>query len=484
MNLGRAASLHSWVHLGVVAILAPLLLFPRLPWMPVVLAVPLVWVAGFVVRRHFVEPNLLNPLLLALLIMVGVSVWATFDVSFSLGKIAGTLLGVFALLAAIQWLDRDRRLWIATGLFCLGGLGFALLGFLITPFSAKLPLVRAVIPYLPPRLPVPVPEGALNANPVGGSLVLFLPLIGVLGWMLTRQIVGERWGRALGWVLLAGGSGALGVLVLTQSRSAWAGFMVSIGLLLVIRYRWLRWAALGVVVLAVVGLLVWAPWNQEAVGEVVESGAGEIGLAARMEIWNRAVYGIQDFPFTGMGMNAFRKVVHVLYPLFLISPDTDIASAHNQFLQTALDLGIPGLVAYAGILTAIGRMLWLSGRRTGSSFRRALALGVGAGLLAQLTYMMTDAIPLGAKLGSFWWAAVTLAVATFRLEFGEVDLGRWRVFEVMLTWVLLSLVAISFVGDYPYPSLAIALVGGVYLGFLSVPSVDSQREGAKDAKVL
>jgi putative inorganic carbon (HCO3(-)) transporter len=407
---------------------------------------------------------------------VGVSVWATFDVEFSLGKIAGTLLGVFAFLAGIQWLDRDRRFWIAVGLFCAAGVGFALLGFLITPFSPKLPLIRAVIPYLPPRLPVPVPEGALNANPVGGSLVLFLPLLGVLGWTLSTGKLHGAWLRRLGWVILAGGTGTFGVLVLSQSRSALVGFVVSVGLLMIFRYRWLRWVALGVVVLSVVGLLLWAPWNQEAVGDVVESGAGEMGLTARMEIWDRAIYGIQDFPFTGMGMNAFRKVVHVLYPLFLISPDTDIASAHNQLLQTALDLGIPGLVAYVGIWAALGRMLWLAGRRGSDRLRRVLVLGIGCGLAAQLTYMMTDAVPLGAKLGIFWWAALTLGVAAFKLEFGEVNIGRWRVLEVMLTWILLSLVAISFVGDYPYVSLGIAVVGGIYLGFLSVPGVDLLRE--------
>ncbi|MFZ0426947.1 MAG: hypothetical protein WAO20_02435, partial [Acidobacteriota bacterium] len=105
----------AWVHLGAVLLVAPLLLLPRIGWMPAALIVPAVWLAGFAVRRHFVEPTPLNPLLLALLGMVLVSVWATFDVEFSLGKIAGTLLGIFALLAAVQWIDRPRRLWMALG---------------------------------------------------------------------------------------------------------------------------------------------------------------------------------------------------------------------------------------------------------------------------------------------------------------------------------------------------------------------------------
>ena len=39
-----------------------------------------------------------------------------------------------------------------------------------------------------------------------------------------------------------------------------------------------------------------------------------------IEIWSRALYALQDFPFTGVGLGAFRRVVNVLYPLFLVPP--------------------------------------------------------------------------------------------------------------------------------------------------------------------
>lgn len=57
-----------------------------------------------------------------------------------------------------------------------------------------------------------------------------------------------------------------------------------------------------------------------------------LGLEARVEIWSRAVYAIQDFPFTGCGLGTFRRIVPILYPLFLISSDADIGHAHNLFL--------------------------------------------------------------------------------------------------------------------------------------------------------
>ena len=64
--------------------------------------------------------------------------------------------------------------------------------------------------------------------------------------------------------------------------------------------------------------------------------------------------------FTGMGMDTFRSVVNVLYPLQIISagsPIKDIGHAHNEFLQAALDLGIPGLIAFISIYIVAFTML-------------------------------------------------------------------------------------------------------------------------------
>jgi putative inorganic carbon (HCO3(-)) transporter len=56
-------------------------------------------------------------------------------------------------------------------------------------------------------------------------------------------------------------------------------------------------------------------------------------------------------------MNAFRKVVPVLYPLFTIPSELDIPHAHNEFLQAALDLGIPGLIAFLVLYIGVFWML-------------------------------------------------------------------------------------------------------------------------------
>jgi putative inorganic carbon (HCO3(-)) transporter len=142
-------------------------------------------------------------------------------------------------------------------------------------------------------------------------------------------------------------------------------------------------------------------------------------LSVRFEIWSRAIYGIQDFAFTGMGMNAFRRVVPVLYPLFSIDPTMDIGHAHNAFLQAALDLGIPGLIAYLSVHVSAFAMLVSTWRRRGrlpfpEPLSRALILGLGGGLAAHLIYGLTDAVALGAKPGVLWWMLLGLVASLYR----------------------------------------------------------------------
>jgi putative inorganic carbon (HCO3(-)) transporter len=143
-------------------------------------------------------------------------------------------------------------------------------------------------------------------------------------------------------------------------------------------------------------------------------------LSGRFEVWSRAIYGIQDFPFTGMGMNTFRRVVHVLYPLFTVSPETDIGHAHNEFLQAALDLGIPGLIAFLALNLGAFAMLASSWRQRAElpfsePLSRALILGLGGGLAAHLIYGMTDAVALGAKPGVLWWMLLGLVAGLYRV---------------------------------------------------------------------
>jgi len=118
-------------------------------------------------------------------------------------------------------------------------------------------------------------------------------------------------------------------------------------------------------------------------------------------------------------MITFRHFVHVLFPLFLVGPDFDVAHAHNEFLQAALDLGLPGLIAflalYIGAFWMLFKIWWLAPYSTLDTPQslRFLVLGLGGGLFAHMVYGMTDAVALGAKPGLLFWMLLGLIAALF-----------------------------------------------------------------------
>jgi putative inorganic carbon (HCO3(-)) transporter len=87
------------------------------------------------------------------------------------------------------------------------------------------------------------------------------------------------------------------------------------------------------------------------------------------------------------------------------------AHAHNQFITTGAELGIPGLVAYIAILIGAGWMAWVIWKRSGDPWMRTAAAGLISGQLAFHIFGLGDAIPLGVKAGVFFWASPALIAA-------------------------------------------------------------------------
>lgn len=124
----------------------------------------------------------LNVALALLLVMALISVYATFDVEFSLPKLAGLLLGVFVFFGLVRFVgENEGRLRLAVLAFCAGGIALVPVYLLGTQWKLKLPLLGDIAGLFPVRLTgLPGAAGGFNANPVGGSVILFLPLLFLL----------------------------------------------------------------------------------------------------------------------------------------------------------------------------------------------------------------------------------------------------------------------------------------------------------------
>ena len=404
-----------WLEPALVLMLAPVFLFPRPRRSMLFVLLPLMFVIHLIARKRIVERSPANAPLVFLLLMVLVSLYATYDISFSLPKIAGTVLGAAIFFAIINSVSSSRALALLLAAFILGSIGLSIMGLLGTQWIYKVPVLGSITAHLPMRIKgLPGAEEGFHPNAVAGGLILFLPLQVALLLSAWRSRLKKRVVLlVLGPLVINGG-----VLILTQSRGGWFGLAIGMLLLFAWMYRPGRWAALAVFLAGTVIVLWLGPRKvgDELMASIGSTSSVVPSIEGRLEVWNRALYGIADFPFTGMGMNTFRKVVHVLYPLFLTSPDTDIASCHNQLLQTALDLGIPGLVAYVALLAAAVSMGFQVWRHSEHRWMQASAQGLVCGILAQQVFGITDSIPLGAKVGIFFWVALGILAAMYRLK--------------------------------------------------------------------
>ena len=399
------------------------LLSPQLS--PILLCVPLLLL---VQKAAPGAPSRRTPLdwpLLGLALMVLLSLYATFDIALSAPRIAGLILGLGTYYMVARFGQSTTGWWLSLAVFAALGLGVAgaaLFGMAWTPKIAVLSALTSRLPNL--LLGVPGIGAGVNPNEVAGILAWVIPVLaavgvdGVVHAAAWREALGEK-RAALANVFVIGVTlFALAVLVLAQSRGGYLALgLVALGWAwLAVPPRWRGAALAGAVVVGAAGLL--ALWQTGVASELFtshsEPGQGSLSvdsLPGRLEIWSRAIYAIQDFPFTGIGVNTFQPTVNELYPLFLFGAAPGVPHAHNEFLQAALDLGLPGLVAFVALYVGAFWMVAAIGRA--KARWKTLCLGLGGGLLAHLVWGLTDCICLGSASGPYFWLLLGLVAGLY-----------------------------------------------------------------------
>jgi putative inorganic carbon (HCO3(-)) transporter len=146
--------------------------------------------------------------------------------------------------------------------------------------------------------------------------------------------------------------------------------------------------------------------SQTVVGEMASTGT----LAFRQQVWRIATWMMSDFPFTGVGMGTFNDVAVRLYPF----PDVPDPGAHNLFLQTGVDLGFPGLIAYLAILI-LALFMSLSSiaelDRQGDIPLWAMSIGLFAGTVALIFHGLVDITVWGTRAAFVPWLIIGLITA-------------------------------------------------------------------------
>lgn len=178
-----------------------------------------------------------------------------------------------------------------------------------------------------------------------------------------------------GWVRVALIGAALALLaavLLTYSRSAYAGLLVGGAVFALLRARLL------LVVGALCAVLVFAlvPRVQERV-----IGIRSVDETAQLRVvsWSNAIEVVKDHPLTGVGYNAY-KFAQVKYGFLTDPAEHSAGGSDSSVLTVAVTTGAVGVVAF-------GWLWWeqfaTAGVRTRSrGFRRGLSYGAFAGLVS------------------------------------------------------------------------------------------------------
>jgi putative inorganic carbon (HCO3(-)) transporter len=386
----------------------------------VLLALAAVWLVSLALAPTLLPATPFNLLLLLWCGALAMGILVSADPVETLPKATGLILGLAVWRFVVIAATTRRRVAVAVVAFLLMSLGFTLLGALNMRELPKIPLLSALNPFQVVMLPR-LSDLAVHPNQLAALISIYLPLL----FSLLLAPPGGRRARWLRPALALLAALSVLVLVLTQSRGGWVAAAAGLFTLLVlwaailppsVARRAARLLAVAVVVTALSALLwigpsrvrqLWLdPPSQSALGTFTT-------LNYRQALWPWAITAIGDFPFTGVGLGAFRQVVFRFYPIAM-TPDPAIGHAHNIFLQTALDVGLPGLAVYGAILLLAAVAGWRVARRDAGF--RAVSLGLLAGLVGLHVFGLADALVLGSKMGLAFWFALGLLTAMHKEE--------------------------------------------------------------------
>lgn len=404
-----------FVELALLAVTAPILYFPHRFTEELLASAICLLAAGWVWRRwrigRWYRPTPADwPIFFLFVVMLPIAVWAApgpLREEYAIPRALILIWNFFLFWTVVSHGSRNPDL---NRVLFAGFLGAGALLALIIPFGmnwrTRFPGADLVISRIPTPLAGRFDGAALgfDSNQTAGFLLYMLPLLVAL---TVGRLLHRRWRSPVTWLLVAV-TGWMGLLLLgTQSRGGLLGFGVGLVVMALINWRWGRYGLL----VGGLGLALALPFlptsnlisRLDDAAVVTALGGAENLTDFRVEVWRHALIAIQDFPIMGLGLGAFRKVVFLLYPIW-VPPTYDIAHAHNFFLQSALDFGLPGLVALVAIYLLIANTLFAGW----NVFPRAWSIGLWGCLIAQSVYSLLDAVAMGSKPNLFFWMLLAL----------------------------------------------------------------------------
>jgi len=408
-----------WIQAGILLVLSPFFLFPRVNLTWLYLVVPIIIIFRWWKEGAFFKRTILDWGIGLLLIQVFVTCFVVPDLWFSLPKIAGVVFGVLVFYSMLHVLEKEN--WIKWGVYGFLGMGGVFTVFGVVGIGMRFGhetdlgsfndfLYKNLIKIFPHyNWHLPGAEEGFNPNGVAGTLTLIFPLFLVALYAYLKKREGYYFGRkrnvfliVLFTVVIIMGL----VLYISQSVGAW----IALVLTMILIYAFVKARRKSVAVILTALSLVLAFFlnsliNIQISDEAKARGTFERKSFIRMKLWNIGIEAAGEHPLTGIGMNMLRRGDEISYKM---------AHSHNHLIHTAAEMGIPGLAAYLAVLVGAGVMVVLVWRRGKTGWMRMSVLGLGAGQMAHFIWGMGDTFTLGGKPGIVFWVSLSLITGIYQ----------------------------------------------------------------------
>jgi putative inorganic carbon (hco3(-)) transporter len=401
------------VSLGILGLLGPFFIFPREERNWVLIAGVAVLFAGrWVFERKFLPRTPIDAAMALLVIWALIGMLDVNDLTAGASKIAGLAYGVvffYVLIGALRTLVRVK---IAIIIFISMSLAVSLIGTLSRLDSLSIPQLdeNKIFKSIPKVIiKFERAETGINPNPLGGTLLLFIPP-GMMAFAFLLKKKNKFAKQTTRYLLIFGMAIILGAeffaIIFSRSSGAWLAF----GFILLMMGKKKRpiKVCLGLAAVFAFFFILNSPdLNKNA---VIKNTRESLNLSAssRLPVWKGGLEAARAHPIFGLGLDRLRTTPPFKY---------EYAHAHNQFIHLAAEMGIPALIAYLAILIGAGWMTIGAIRVKMPEWMILIMRGLAWGQIGFAIFGMTDAIPLGSKPGLFFW--ISLALMTSIYLFGS-----------------------------------------------------------------
>jgi O-antigen ligase len=262
-----------------------------------------------------------------------------------------------------------------------------------------------------------------NANHMADLLVITLPFLAAVlarAGRSGRNV--QRYSAAV--ALVAGAALVIAVGIALNGSLAGYGlavpvFLASAMIMLPRRSGALRWmpALSGILLIAAVGWLATTPLSSES---ALRSNA-QTSVQSREEILRTSAKAAADFMPLGSGIGSFQRVYALYEDHDRLDPTTYVNHAHNDYVELALETGLPGLVVLALFLAWWARAALQAWRPANSdAYARAASVASTAILIHSLVDFPLRTAAIGACL------AMCLALLIRRRQEAATDGSELR----------------------------------------------------------